>query len=327
MDYSKIEWTTHTFNPWWGCIKISTGCENCYAELFDKRFGEGHWGPNSSRKIMSESYWKKPIQWNKAAKRAGIKAKVFCASMADIFEGHPDTIPHLSRLFSIIEKTPNLVWQLLTKRPQNIMKLVPEHWKVKFPSNVWIGASIENQYTADTRIWELIQVPASILFLSCEPLLGAINLEKIKSPEDPENQVGKYTFSALSSGGDHYDDENGDVVDGPYHRAIDWVIVGGESGNKARPMHPDWVRAIKDQCVGEEIPFFFKQWGQWHPFYDRDKDDPDWRNIPKESNKICRIDLTGQHGFHGERVVYFNKVGKQKSGSMIDNSIHHYFPE
>lgn len=247
MNNSKIEWTDHTFNPWWGCIKVSAGCKNCYAETLDNRWKGGHWGPGSTRRAMSEEYWKQPLKWNAAAEKAGLPAKVFCASMADVFEGYPDTLPHLHRLFTLIENTPHLIWQLLTKRPENIMQLVPDHWKKQFPANVWLGTSVENQEAADERIPHLLEAPASVRFLSCEPLISPVDLHRHFSPATT------YDY-----------DEYGDVIrDWQYEPEIHWVIAGGESGHSARPMHPDWVRSLLDQCQSAEVPFFMKQWGEW----------------------------------------------------------------
>lgn len=230
MNNSKIEWTDHTFNPWWGCMKVSAGCKNCYAETLDNRLQGGHWGPDSKRRPMSDNYWKQPIKWNAAAVKAGIPAKVFCASMADVFEGRLDTLHSLRRLFDLIEQTPFLIWQLLTKHPENIMQLVPDSWKKKFPGNVWIGTSVENQGAADFRIVHLKAVPANVRFLSMEPLLEDVSLK---------------------------------LAEREWSAHIHWVIAGGESGHGARPMHPDWVRSIRDQCKDAGVSFFFKQWGEW----------------------------------------------------------------
>lgn len=235
MQRSKIEWTHHTFNPWRGCTKVSAGCANCYAEKMSKRNPSvlGTWGKDGVRAVAAESYWRQAIKWNKDAEQAGERRRVFCASMADVFEGQ-DTmsenewkklIPIRARLFRLITDTPNLDWLLLTKRPQ----YVNTHalWFTLsgcLPNNVWVGTSVEDQRAAG-RIPALLNVPARVRFLSCEPLLGAIpNLN-------------------LSG--------------------IDWVIVGGESGPGARPMHPDWVRSIRDQCIAADVPFFFKQWGEY----------------------------------------------------------------
>src|SRR5579863_1074490 len=171
MENSQIEWTTHTFNPWWGCMKVSEGCKNCYAESLDNRYhhADPHWGPNSPRKEMSDKHWMQPFLWDQKAWKAGIKAKVFCASMADVFEVSTDpvVVNGRKRLFNIIDNTPNLIWQLLTKRPENILNCVPVHWREAFPENVWMGTSVENQEAANERIPHLLNVPAKVRFLSC----------------------------------------------------------------------------------------------------------------------------------------------------------------
>lgn len=266
MNNSKIEWTDHTFNPWWGCTKVSEGCKNCYAETLDNRWKGGHWGPRSTRRQMSESYWQQPLKWNKSALTARKPAKVFCASMADVFEGHPDTKPHLERLFMLIRDTPFLIWQLLTKRPENIMKLAPDSWRHRWPNNVWIGTSVENQEEADKRIPHLLRVPADIRFLSCEPLLGPVDLEEYIQLTG-NNQSGTGLSDQRGWG---YDEWSGGFA-GPGTKdscydpkpGIHWVIVGGESGHGARPMEEEWVRSLRNQCDAAKVPFFFKQWGEW----------------------------------------------------------------
>ncbi|WP_343302878.1 phage Gp37/Gp68 family protein [Chitinophaga niabensis] len=287
MENSKIEWTDHTFNPWWGCMKVSEGCKNCYAETLDSRWKGGHWGPGSSRKPMSEAYWKQPSKWDKAAARAGVKAKVFCASMADVFEGHPDTLPHLSRLFNLIDNTPNLIWQLLTKRPEHINILSKGHWPNGLPENVWIGTSVENQDTAKKRVRELLKVNAIIRFLSIEPLLENVNL---RFPLLPTDVITANTCCKNPN----------------RNFGIHWVIVGGESGHNARPLHPDWVRNIREDSDRIGAAFFFKQWGEW---------------LPVERGRLYRepsIDFTD-----GQQMV---KVGKRVAGRKLDGIEYNDFP-
>lgn len=241
MENSKIEWTNHTFNPWHGCMKVSDGCKHCYAETLDNRWNGGHWGPNSNRKPMSEAYWNNPFKWDKAASIAGVKAKVFCASMADVFEDHPEVIEWRKRLFRLIDATPNLIWQLLTKRPENILRLCPDYYGNRFwPDNLWIGTSVENQAAADERIPHLLKVPSLVRFLSCEPLLGPIDFSNVNNRSDWKTMLGKESL-----------------------KGINWIIVGGESGHNARPMNPQWARSILNQCKASEVPFFFKQWGEY----------------------------------------------------------------
>ncbi len=225
---TTIEWTDHTFNPWWGCTKVSPACDHCYAEAWDKRIGGGHWGPHADRRTFGDKHWGEPLRWDRAAAEAKTQRRVFCASMADVFDNAaPDGA--LDRLWQVIRATPRLDWQLLTKRPQNIRKMLPPDWGDGY-ENVWLGTTTENQEEADRRIPYLLSAPARVRFLSCEPLLGRISLRA-------------------------------DWVRGKLH----WIIAGGESGAKARPSHPEWFRFLRDQCVSAGVAFHFKQWGNWSP--------------------------------------------------------------
>lgn len=245
MENSKIEWTDHTWNPWIGCTKVSPGCQHCYAEaLMDGRFGRVQWGPQGTRVRTSAANWRKPLQWNKRAEEEGVRYRVFCASLADVFERKGSQRKEMAEwrhdLFAMIEQTPNLDWLLLTKRPENVNDMIFQEWQTFLPSNVWIGTSVENQEQADKRIPELLSIPAAVRFLSVEPLLGPVSIAEYYQEE------GKGTYSLW--------------ID-----YLDWVIVGGESGPNARPMHPDWVRSIRDQCQAADVPFLFKQWGEFAP--------------------------------------------------------------
>jgi protein gp37 len=228
---SHIEWTHHTFNPWWGCIKVSPACDNCYAELWAKRMGHRLWGREAPRRFFSDAHWREPLRWNEEAARIGSRERVFCASMADVFERRADVNAQRVRLWELIERTPHLDWLLLTKRPQNVERIVP--WGSDWPTNVWIGTSIENQSIAEKRLPFLLSLPAAVRFISCEPLLGPLNLRAW------------FRRRRLHS--------------------IDWVIAGGESGTCSRPMHPDWAKSLLKQCQDFGVPFHFKQWGHWAP--------------------------------------------------------------
>ena len=228
---SHIEWTHHTFNPWWGCQKVSPACDHCYAELWAKRMSHNLWGTNSPRRFFSDSHWREPLKWNEEARLSGHHNRVFCASMADVFEHRTDLHSQRLRLWELIDNTPCLDWLLLTKRPQNIARIAP--WGTNWPANVWLGTSVENQALAEKRLPFLLKNPARVRFLSCEPLLGPLDLRPWLRK------------------------------DGFY--PIDWIIAGGESGGASRPMHPDWVKSLLYQCQDFEIPFHFKQWGQWAP--------------------------------------------------------------
>lgn len=267
-ENSKIEWTHHTFNPWRGCTKVSAGCANCYADAQAKRNPAvlGVWGPQGARVVASEAMWRQPAKWNADAKAASERRRVFCASMADVFEDVPESAREAveaarKRLWETILRTPNLDWLLLTKRPERIMELVPDGWRATFPPNVWIGTSVENQATADERIPHLLRVPARVRFLSMEPLLGPVDLDTIAGsrfgvPGCYSPLLGEW-WPALGDADLEYQRRETDLP------RIDWVIVGGESGPKARPMHPEWARSLRDQCRRAGVPFFFKQWGEW----------------------------------------------------------------
>ena len=225
---SGIEWTHHTFNPWWGCVKLSPACAHCYAETWARRVGMELWGGETPRRFFSEHHWREPVRWNAEAERAGHRPRVFCASMADVFEPRSELDPWREKLWGLIEKTPHLDWLLLTKRPGHIKNVYP--WVKQPRNNVWLGTTAENQRWADRRIERLLSVDAKVRFLSCEPLLSAIDL----TPWLQAQEIG-------------------------------WVIAGGESGPHARPTHPNWVRSLRDQCRHFDVPFHFKQWGHWSP--------------------------------------------------------------
>ncbi len=223
---SSIEWTNHTFNPWWGCVKVSPACKHCYAEAWAKRVGKDVWGINASRRFFGPSHWAEPIKWDKLAAKQGVRERVFCASMADVFEHRADLDQARADLWALIEGTPNLDWLLLTKRPENVMAMAP--WGRAWPANVWIGTTVESQQYAEERLPHLAAVPAAVRFISAEPLLG---------PLDLRNWMG----------------------------SLDWVITGGESGPRARPTSPSWFQDLLRQCMAAEVAFHFKQWGDWAP--------------------------------------------------------------
>lgn len=254
-ENSNIEWTDHTFNPWRGCTKVSDGCKNCYAMTLSNRFDGKHgiWGPKGTRVIAAESAWKNPLKWDREAAKLGERHRVFCASMADVFEG-PETMPEKAwtdvsvareRLGELIDQTPNLDWLILTKRPENVLKYGPlgMRWtQDPMPPNVWIGTSCEDQKTADERIPHLLKCPAAVRFLSCEPLLGSVDLSTWLGPYGSSIDYGQ------SVGYENMGNK------------IHWVIAGGESGPGRRPMELDWMRSIRNQCKAAGVAFFGKQW-------------------------------------------------------------------
>jgi len=303
-ENTKIEWADDTFNPWIGCTMVAPECTNCYAKtMMDDRYGKVKWGPKGTRALTSAANWKKPLQWDKAAAAAGVKRRVFCASLADVFEDNMAVEPCEVRgifdldearaaLWSLIEKTPNLIWLLLTKRPENIRAMVPERWLAPWPANVWTGTSAGCQETADKNIPALLQVPGPH-FLSCEPMLGPVDLTK---PCDDELGV---PSDALEMG-------------------IQWVIVGGESGPGARPMHPDWARGLRDQCASAGVSFFFKQWGEWAPYDVFEDGDLRIESLERKHDKHI-IGTPDQHVTYaaGPFTPMF-RVGKAKAGRMLD---------
>ncbi len=227
-DNSAIEWTDHTFNPWTGCTNISPGCDNCYAEAWSKRSGHVKWG-KFPRKRTTEAYWKAPLIWQSKADYFaalhGRRQRVFCASLADVFDNKAEP-SWRDDLFAIIRATPALDWQLLTKRPQNIKKMLPTDWGKDGYSNVWLGFTAEDQERFDQRKRFIDEIPARFWFVSYEPAIGALRINE----SDP---------------------------------APDWLIVGGESGHKARRMAPNWARDIISDCRTRGIAPFLKQWGSY----------------------------------------------------------------
>lgn len=221
MKSSKIEWTHSTFNPWWGCEKVSPGCTNCYAEAFAKRVGQKVWGGTSPRRFFGDAHWNEPVKWNREAAKSGQPWRVFCASMADVFEDRRDLDPQRERLWTLIDATPALTWLLLTKRPQNIKRLARSETALN-RSNVWLGTTVERPEEA-WRIDALQTTPAWIRFLSVEPQVAP--------------------FDAIDLYG------------------IEWVIQGGESGGKARPFDLAWARWMRDRCRESDVAYHLKQLG------------------------------------------------------------------
>ena len=223
-ERTGIAWTDHTFNPWIGCQKVSPGCDNCYAEKLTLRRRWTQWGPEGKRKRTSENYWREPIRWDRRAKAAGTQERVFCASLADVLDNQA---PPGARedLWQLIRSTPNLDWQLLTKRPQNLEEMLPPDWGEGYP-NVWLGVSAEDQNQYDRRWPILARTPAIIKFISYEPTLGGVSLAGQDSMPD-------------------------------------WLIWGGESGSRRRRLEPEWIRRITQECCQHGVAVFGKQWGAY----------------------------------------------------------------
>lgn len=226
---SGIEWTDHTFNPWWGCEKVSPACDRCYAETFAKRTGNAIWGKDAPRRFFGDKHWNEPVKWDREAKASGEAALVFCASMADVFEDRRDLDAPRERLWALIEKTPNLRWLLLTKRPENFQRLFPEKWLSHPPVNVWPGVTAENVRRFHERVMRLAELFAWVRWVSYEPAL---------------------------------EDISGEIEE--WRNWIDWIIVGGESGPGCRPMPLEWARGVLAECKKYDISCFVKQLGG-HP--------------------------------------------------------------
>ena len=243
-ELTGISWTDSTFNPWIGCTKVSPGCDHCYAEVSTpSRTMAIVWGPNEARKHTSAANWNLPRRWNAGHAeffaKHGRRRRVFCASLADVFDNKADQAWR-EELWTLIRETPNLDWLLLTKRIGNVAGMLPADWGDGYP-NVWLGISVVNQEETDRDIPKLLAVPAAIRFLSMEPLLGSVDI--------PFDRLREWNRLALLNQQEHAASR------------IDWVIVGGESGQHARPMEQEWVESLRTQCQNENVAFFFKQWG------------------------------------------------------------------
>ena len=264
-ENTKIAWCDHTINWWIGCQKVSPACENCYAEGTANRFWPGHWGPDAPRLLRLEAAGREAMRYQRRAAGQNGTLRVFANSMSDFFEDRRDLDRARLEALDVMRRTPNLIWLLLTKRPEKILAalrecLLPsykekryslngwlEEWLVGSPpNNIWLGTTAENQEWADKRVPDLLQAPAAKRFLSCEPLLGPIDLTREYSHD---RCGGSPPFSRILD---------------PFQptrpiNLLDWVIVGCESGPRRRPMFPAWALSLKNQCAAARIPFFFKQ--------------------------------------------------------------------
>lgn len=312
-ENSRIEWTDHTFNPWWGCAKVSPACDNCYAERDSKRFSGDQvlWGVHAARREFGDKHWIDPVKWDAKAKADGVRRRVFCASMADVFDKN-SPLGARERLWELIEETPNLDWLLLTKRIGNVTDMIPARWVHILPSNIWLGISVVNQEEANRDIPKLLQVRAAVRFLSMEPLLGKVEIQRYLGEQWRCTDCGGIFKRNQCS-------RRRGILECPHcwpmnsivgtlkNASLEWVIVGGESGPHARPMHPEWARSLRDQCAAAGVPFLFKQWGEWLG----EGQDGNPEHEPMElnaSNSPAR-------------------VGKKAAGRQLDGRTHDEFPE
>ncbi|MFN3075871.1 MAG: DUF5131 family protein [Alphaproteobacteria bacterium] len=362
---TRIEWCDATWQVVSGCSPISEGCRNCYsARLAGTRLRNHPRAAGLARQAEDGRYvWTGevrchedqldvPLRWRKPK-------RIFVGDRGDLF--HPD-VPDdfLDRVFATMALCPDHTFLLLTKRVERAKKYLTDDgvcgrihneacqmtdndWFVvggisesnqidgKYHEtgwplpNVWLGVSVEDQATAEERIPYLLETPAALRFLSCEPLLGMVNLTRINVTAEWRNTAEMNSLKGEVWLPGNCGESSRTFRDLPH---LDWVIVGGESGPHARPMHPDWARSLRDQCVRAGVPLHFKQWGEWQTVYDRDQDDPDWRRCPRPDEKTTRyLNLAGGHGFHGERVVFVRRVGKKRSGRLLDGQLHNNIPK
>lgn len=288
-DKTGIEWTDATWNPIRGCSRVSLGCMNCYAEGVANRFK----GPG----MPYEGLIAKGGQWNGAIKLVPGKLSeplrwkkprmIFVNSMSDLFH---ENVPfsYIHSVMLTMQQAERHIFQVLTKRPVRMLEFF-RWWDgecirnfAEMMPNVWLGVSVEDQITADQRIPLLLQTPAAVRWISAEPLLGPI----------------EFDFNAINIGCEKDGHSNSALLGG-----IDWVVVGGESGAKARPMEADWVRSIRDECLAFDVPFFFKQWGEYAP---------NWLN---DEN---RKQVPGSE--------WMDRIGKKKAGSILDGCEHKQWP-
>lgn len=325
---TNIQWTHSTFSPWWGCTKVSLACDQCYAERDAK--GQAMWGAGQPRRYFDDKHWSAPRRWDdmaraRKAEDPSFQWRVFCASMSDVFDNEVAQ-EHRDRLWALIEETPNLTWMLLTKRIGNARRMIPERWSsYGFPENVWLGISVVTQEEADRDVPKLLSfhVPGK-RFLSLEPLLEQVKLEGHTTLLAPGLTEGVDWLTGQTSqysdifGGDAYPWRERGIETSILHKEphIHLVIVGGESGEGARPMNPEWVRSLRDECEVTGTDFMFKQWGEWAPLTGILQDEDD------------RGALYPHHASPGLETYSFGRnnmvflVGRSKTNRLLDGNTH-----
>lgn len=369
-DNTKIEWTEATWNPITGCSLASPGCTNCYAmKLAGTRLQHHESRKGLTRDSKAGPVWTGQTRFNEQWLTQPLKWKrprmIFVCAHGDLFhESVPDE--WIDRVFAIMALAPHHTFQVLTKRSARMREYFREStgWRARVagllndlkPSplwngnvyqgwqnlhgrpdglpNVWLGASVEDQTRADERVPDLLATPAAVRWLSCEPLLGPVDLTDIDLAASEAAQLEPSGLSRLDAlTGIHSDEVNGEIpgIWGDPDPRIDWIICGGESGPGARPMHPDWARSLRDQCAAADVPFFFKQWGEWAPEMEdgcgvdpdacyRDDGEPRWPGHAfKSDGTFSRI--------AGDGTAFLRKCGKKAAGRLLDGIEHNGMPE
>jgi protein gp37 len=319
-DKTEIEWTDSTWNPTTGCTKVSSGCDHCYAEKITERF---HGKGSFAEVKLHPDRLDKPLHWKKPR-------RIFVNSMSDLFhQDVPDEF--IEKVFVVMASTPQHTYQILTKRHARMRSVLKEmtarresgavlssrEWPLR---NVWLGVSVESQQWADIRIPALLETPAAVRFLSCEPLLGPVDLSAwLDTPPScgcgvaPDGAPGAIGCSA-------------ECVE-PEPSGLGWCIVGGESGLGSRPMHPQWARSLRDQCVQAGVPFLFKQWGEWSPL-----PVPNETADRLETDHDVRADgyhwpISEPHGAEDGTEVLMRRAGKKAAGRELDGRLWDQYPD
>jgi protein gp37 len=327
-DKTGIEWTDATWNPVTGCTKVSPGCDNCYAETFAERWRgtPGHYFEGGFDVQLRPAKLDLPLRWQRPR-------RIFVNSMSDLFHAEV-SVDFIADVFAVMALATQHTFQLLTKRHARMRSLLgsvdferkvaqattkyrkwgPSSWEATWQwplPNLWLGVSVENQQWADVRVPALLDTPAAVHWLSCEPLLGPVDLTSIK---------------------DQYPNALWDY-DAPGTTSLGWVVAGGESGRGVRPMHSDWVRALRDQCAEFAVPFLFKQWGSWVP-YEMDTQPPFWNGqdgcvVDGHTLPADLSDCEPTHGWWApdlESDVIYRHVSKKADFRTLDGRTWDEYP-
>ncbi len=321
-DKTGIEWTDATWNPVTGCSKVSQGCKNCYALRDWPRMSANpktvYYGRKFTDVMCHPERLDQPFRWAKPS-------MIFVNSMSDLF--HPDVpFDFIADVFGVIAEADWHIFQVLTKRPERMLEFFALHGNHAAPKNAWLGVSIEDQKTANERIPLLLTTPTVVRWVSAEPLIEPVDLTKIRVDEN--------AILFPLAGEIHCDGRNEPApINGG---GIGWVVVGGESGQTARQMHPDWVRSLRDQCAAAGVPFLFKQWGEWAPvgpIYSDDDTDEHMAALdcdPDEPRQ-CWISPSGQieDGGHQPPIGTWamRRIGKKAAGRLLEGVLHNGYPK